>query len=267
MVNDAFERGSTPRRIEDDRYEIDVPDRWQQGRGAFGGLVLATLVRAMERTLADPSRPLRALSATIAAPVLAQRSTIETRTLRAGSGLSALTATLSQEGSACAHAIGTFAKDRAVEFMGWNSIDPPALGDYRAHAVVPVGPPLGPVFAEHFEFRPVEGIPMTGGAPSASGWVRARGAGPARDAAYLTALVDTWWPCALVVSSGPRPMATVAFTLEIVGDFDGLDPGAPFFYRARCPVCVGGYALETRELFGHDGRLLAVNHQTFAVLK
>lgn len=262
-----FEQLSTPTRIEDDRFALDVPDHWQQGRGAFGGFVLATLVRAMERTLSDPARPLRALSATIAAPVLAQRSIIETRTLRAGNGLSALTATLSQEGSVCAHAIGTFAKDRAVDFVGWNSIEPPTLGDYRAQPVVPVGPPLGPVFAEHFEFRPIDGIPMTAGAPAASGWVRAKNAGPARDAAYLAALVDVWWPCVLVVSSGPRAVATITFTLEIVGDFVGLDPEAPFFYRARSAVCAGGYSLETRELFGHDGRLLAVNHQTFAVLK
>ena len=32
------------------RFVGEIPDGWQQGRGAFGGLVLATLLRAIERS-------------------------------------------------------------------------------------------------------------------------------------------------------------------------------------------------------------------------
>jgi len=32
------------------------------------------------------------------------------------------------------------------------------------------------------------------------------------------------------------------------------------------PVCADGYFLETRELWGEDGRLLAINQQTFAII-
>lgn len=253
----------------DERGEqwIDVPDGWQQGRGVFGGFVLAALVRAMERAISDPSRKLRAMTASIAAPVLAQRSSVTTTILRAGAGLTAATASLSQDGAVCAHAIGTFAKDRAVDFEGWQRLEAPAFGDWRAADLIPVGPPLGPVFAPHFEFRPVSGFPFSGGAPVAEGWVRAKDPGEARDGAYIAALVDAWWPCALVASSGPRPMATIAFSLEIVGDFVGLDPDAPLYHRAHSAACAGGYAIETRELWGHDGRLVAVNHQTFAIIK
>jgi hypothetical protein len=70
----------------------------------------------------------------------------------------------------------------------------------------------------------------------------------------------------MVRATAPRPMATIAFTLELVGDLGGLDPEAPLLYRGTAPVCAGGYFLETRELWGEDGRLVAVNHQTFAVI-
>ncbi len=266
-MNDSLAMLTEPKVGADGEQWLDVPDGWQQGKGAFGGFVLASLVRAMERAHGDPSRRLRAMTASIAAPVLPERSRIETKVLRAGAGLSAVTATLSQSESICAHAIGTFAKDRALDFVGWQQRTPPALGDWRERAVVDVAPPLGPVFAPHFEYRPARGFPFDGVEPRAEGWVRAKQPGAARDAAYITALVDVWWPCALVMSSGPRPMATIAFSLEIVGDFHGLDPDAPCYHRAHSEVCVGGYALETRELWGHDGRLIAVNHQTFAVIK
>ena len=130
-----------------------------------------------------------------------------------------------------------------------------------------MGPPLGPVFAQHFEFRPIDGLPFSGAEPATSGWVRAKDPGRTRDAAYLVALADAWWPCALVCESGPRPMATIAFSLEVLGDFEGLDPDAPVYYRARSEFARGGFALETRELWGHDGRPLAINHQTFAVIR
>jgi Thioesterase-like superfamily len=64
-----------------------------------------------------------------------------------------------------------------------------------------------------------------------------------------------------------RPMATIAFTLEVVGELDGLDPDAPLIYRAAAPVCGGGFFVETRELWGEDGRLVAINHQTFAIIQ
>lgn len=65
---------------------------------------------------------------------------------------------------------------------------------------------------------------------------------------------------------GPRPMATIAFTLDIAGGLDGLDPDAPVLYRAAAPVCTDGYVLETRELWGSDGRLVAINQQTFVII-
>ena len=48
---------------------------------------------------------------------------------------------------------------------------------------------------------------------------------------------------------------------------DGLDPEAPLLYRATAPVATDGYCLETRELWSEDGRLVAINHQTFVIIQ
>ena len=77
---------------------------------------------------------------------------------------------------------------------------------------------------------------------------------------------DAWWPAALVRFAASRPIATIAYTLEIATGLDGLQPAAPLIYRAVAPVCGDGYFVETRELWGDDGRLVAINHQTFAII-
>ena len=59
-------------------------------------------------------------------------------------------------------------------------------------------------------------------------------------------MIDAWWPAVYVRVPMTHPCATITFTLELVGTFDGLDPDAPLLYRARVPVCADGYFVETR---------------------
>ena len=46
---------------------VEIPDGWQQGRGAFGGLVLSTLLRAIEEAESDGARVTRTLTGDCAA--------------------------------------------------------------------------------------------------------------------------------------------------------------------------------------------------------
>jgi hypothetical protein len=103
--------------------------------------------------------------------------------------------------------------------------------------------------------------------PIAEGWVRFRERPARRDVAHLAALADAWWPALFSIWSAPRPMATIAYTLQVLGTLDGLDPDAPIFHRARAVASRDGYAVEIRELWGYDGRLLALNEQTFVVIR
>src|SRR5271156_4451783 len=76
---------TTPLRIGADLFEVEIPDGWHQGRGAFGGLVIGTLVRAITAfDAADSASPfsLRALTAELCAPVLPGPNRIRVERLR-----------------------------------------------------------------------------------------------------------------------------------------------------------------------------------------
>ncbi len=63
-------------------------------------------------------------------------------------------------------------------------------------------------------------------------------------------------------------MATVGYTLQLVADLAGLDAASPLLFRSKCLAIDDGYLLEQRELWRpDDGRLVALNAQTFVVIK
>lgn len=260
---------STPR-LAGDRYELDVPDGWRQQRGAYGGLVIASLVRAIEHRTNDPLRKTRSVTAQLAAPVDAGTAEISVEVLRAGSSVSTVRAQLTQAGTVKAHAVAVLAATRRGASPAWQDLAVPDAPSWRTIAPAGIGPTeamfAAPEFTQHFEYRVVSGVPLSGGAAVTLGWVRSRIPGGLRDAAHIAAMIDAWWPAALVRFTTPRPLATIVYTLDIVAGLDGLDPEAPLLYRGTAPVCADGYFLETRELWGEDGRLVAINQQTFAII-
>jgi len=208
-----------------DRYQFEVLPGWQQGRGAFGGLVIGGLVRAIEHHTADPARKLRSLTAELPGPALTGMTEITVEPLRQGKNLSAVRAALVQDGEVKSHAVAILAASRtAGPAVSWNDLPPPSLPHWTDVAPIQFGG--APQFGQHFEYRVVEGMLGSGGAPRSLGWIRARDPGALRDAAYIAAMADAWWPAAMVKLAG-RPMATIAYTLEILGAVDDLDPAAP----------------------------------------
>jgi hypothetical protein len=249
-----------------DRFALEIDASWRQGRGAFGGLVIGALIRAIEERVADPARQVRSVTAELPGPAEPGVVELAVDTLRAGKNMSTVRATLDQAGEVRAHAVAILAAARpSAQAIAWNELVAPEAPPWQDVPVLPAGP--WPTFAQHFEYRIVEGIPATGGPARALGYVRPRDPGPRRDTAYIAAMMDAWWPAALVRFPAMRPIATIAFTLELVAGVTGLDPDAPLLYRASVPVCGDGYFLETRELWGADGRLVARNHQTFAIIQ
>ncbi|MBP6632583.1 MAG: thioesterase family protein [Kofleriaceae bacterium] len=260
-----------PRRLGPGHLTWDVADGWQQGRGAFGGLVLGTLARAMlGEAAADGGADLalRTLTGELPAPTEPGPAELVVEVLRRGSSTRLLACRLLQGGQVRAHAVGLLARARPGA-PRWQTLAPPVAPAWRD--VVAVGPAMAtmmPAFARHFEFRVTGPVPFTRGAEArCEGWVRARSPGTTRDAGFVIAHADAYWPAAFAVLAAPRPMATVTFTIELLDDLAELDPDAPLLHRAVSPAAADGFCVETRELWGHDGRLVARNHQTFAVIK
>lgn len=259
---------STPQR-HGDAFTLDVPTGWRQGRGAFGGFTIATLVRAIEARVGDPARKVRSVTAELPAPVEAGHADITVEILRSGNNLSAVRAALAQAGQPRGHAVAVLAAARpGAGPLAWRDLAPPDTKPWRSLAPIAMPPDQAwPEFAQHFEYRVTEGLPLADGSPArVVGWVRPKEPCGLRDTGYVASLIDAFWPAAFTKFPASRPCATIAFTLDVITNLDGLDPDAPLLYRGTVPVCSDGYFLETRELWGEDGRLVAINHQTFAVI-
>lgn len=262
-----FELASAVEAVGPGRFRAALPEGWRQGRGAFGGLVLGTMARALIASDAEPERPLRALSGEILAPVTTSPLELRLTQLRRGSAVSTWEAVLTQEGEVRARATGIFGKERAYR-EAWAPEPPRFERPWREVPVAPIVPPLAPEFGQYLEFRPTGLLPFSGAREAtAEGWVRfhrpLRHLGPPE----LTALLDAHWPAALAREAGPRPAATIAFTAQYYQPQQELALAAPVYHRARAAAAQHGYVLELRELWSEQGELLGTNQQTFVIIK
>jgi acyl-CoA thioesterase len=245
---------------------LQVPDGWQQGRGAFGGLVLGAMTRALAGEVGG-DRALRTLSATLMAPVVVGEAEIAVAILRAGSAVTTASAILLQDGAVAAQAVGIFGAPRPGT-PAWTRLAPPRPTPWRDLPDVRLPSPPVPIFTRHFDMRVEAGFPFSGAAGGeVLGWVRPRAPATRRDAAYVVTLADCYFPVVLSEMTAPRPVATVSYHIELGAPLDGLDPDAPLLHHATAPFAAEGYVVDRRELWGEDGRLVALNQQTFVVIK
>ena len=247
-----------------------VPDGWQQGRGAWGGLVVGAMVRAAMQTETDPLRRVRTVSAHLFGPTLAGDARIEVASSRIGSSMSTWSVdVIDASGEPSANAVVITGRERAVElaaaYGGWGLAQGPQLPDWESIPVAPVRPPIGPVFSGHVEYRVVEGMPFTQGPARTAGWVRFVEQGP-WTADQLLGIVDAWWPCAMPALPGPHPMATVSFSAHLLLDPASIPAGVPLMAEAQMSAAHGGFTSETRRLWTPDGRLAVENHQSIVVI-
>jgi hypothetical protein len=266
MDAESFEEAIALERLTESEYHLHVPDGWQQGRGAFGGLVLGALHAAMREHETDAVRQPRTFSGELCGPAMAQQARIVTRVLRRGNNQTNLAATLEQDGAIVAHATSTFAAPRRIAAPPALSFEAPPQPAYEATPPLSMGPPTGPRFARNYEYRPTGPLPFSGGDEAiVLGWLRERVPLSRLTAAALIARLDAYWPAIFSRETRFRGAATVSYLAEFLCDPNTLDPKTPLFYRARAVAEYGGYFVEMRELW-HGDRVVALNQQTFAIL-
>lgn len=255
-------------------FDLDVPEGWQQGKGAYGGLSLAAMVRAIELSRRSDDkgedRPLRSLTAELPSATLVGPAQIVVEPVRIGKGVSTFSAKLVQGGEVRALATAILAAPRAPSAARYCELVAPSGGSLPAFEDTPVLPMHergGPIFSQHFEYRSPGPYPFAGGTEAlALGWVRAREPGTMSPAAFLVALADVYWPATFARAEAPFGVGTVAFTLQLPTQPNALDLRAPVAYRARTWVQSDGFFVEQRELWSEAGCLLALNQQSFAIL-
>jgi hypothetical protein len=260
-----FEIATAVERVDEHVYRADIPDGWQQGRGAFGGVVLGALARAMIASEPDPTRTLRMIAGEICGPVLAMETRLEVSVLRRGKNLTNLDARMLQDGAIVARASAGLSAPRST---GGDVISPALQERKPLSEATPVTlpSPPAPVFARNYEFHVTGPLPFSSGdEPVVHGYVRERTPPDSLDAPAIIGLLDAHWPALFTTSTMPRPMATAGFTAELLVDPETLDPSELLFYRAHVAAMRDGFFVEMRELWSGD-TIVAMNQQTFAIL-
>lgn len=263
----SFTAASAVQRAAPGRYTVEADVTWLQGRGAFGGLIAAWLVRAMEAEVDDPGRPLRALTCELCAPARPGPAEVHVRALRAGLNVTFLTAELRRRERVVARASGVFGRPlpaAASQAAARAPVVPPAA------EVPPWDPPLQlPTYCQHVAHARCVGSEVLSG-PGAEaalgGWTRFRAPAP-DDAASRVALLDAWPPALLTRLDAPRAVATITMSCHLLGPpGPAVAPGTPLLVTARSDVTLEGYSDERGELWSPDGRLLATSHQVVGVV-
>lgn len=265
MSASPLARATALEEIDGGAFRGEIPDGWQQGKGAFGGVVVALAARALVASERDEQRTLRSLSADLCAPALPGPVEVRVSTLRRGGSVSFLDARVTQDGALVARASAALAvaRDVAPAAITSPAPRPPPWADAP---VIPVEPPLGPVFARHYEYRATGPLPFSGSREAiAEGWIREQVPPDALDAPAIAALLDAWWPTSLTIEPAPRAVATVGYTMQLLTDPRSLPAPEPLFYRARGAASAGNFFVEMRELWAGE-RVVAMNQQTFALL-
>jgi len=245
-----------------------VPDGWQQGRGAWGGLPIGAMVRAVTLTESDESRSVRTVSLQLSAPAMVGQHTVRVSPVRVGKGMSTWSVSVrdAEESYVCGGTVITGAP-RAWwterDDAGWSPVTPPAA---PAPETIPVAetPPPFPPFTQHFAYRVASGLPLQGSAAETLGWIDYREAVTPSDVS-LIALTDAWYSVNLVPLQELIPVATVNFTANLLVDPATLHTGEPLLHHGLVSGLRDGYTSEQRRLWTRDGRLAADTLQTIVV--
>jgi acyl-CoA thioesterase len=268
-----FLRAATATRVADDRFDVAFTPDWNQGRGAYGGLVTAVVVDAV-RQIIDPRRRLRALSLSFCAPAKPGPATVTTRLVREGALVSTVGAEVVGEGGMIASALVTCAAPRVLpdDVRGAATVRRVTMPEAPSPADVeplPVDMPLMPTFMRHLEWRFALGDPPGSSGESRVGvWLRFREPGVTIvDEAVAVALLDALPPALLSALPAMRPAASVEWHVQFFGGLPRpLAAGEDLLVTAETVVADDGYAEELDRLWTRDGMLLAQAHQTIALL-
>lgn len=237
---------------------------WAQGRGAYGGLVTAMLVRALEAD-APRGQSLVTIASTFSAPATEGPASIRTEAIRTGRNVSSFRASLLRDTQTLATCLATFA--RAREGALTYAERPMPEAPPPASAVDGPSEHYLPAFAHRFAFRQTVGPrPFSGGREAlVGGWCHLRETGVPLDAALVSAILDAWPPAAVGLSPAWCPVASVDLTYHFLAPLPHGQGDQWLFYEARAGHVAGGLTDEHAILWAEDGTPIATSRQLIAL--
>ena len=247
------------------RFIGNVEPVWGQGRAVYGGVVGASMARAMQAQVSD-DKSLRSFSVTFAGPVEAGQVECATRLLREGRTASFVSAEVTQGGTNRATATAAFGLDRksSAQVPGPRRPDAPSP---QACKEMPYIEGVMPSFTQRIEFRYVQGdFPFMGATGSSiGGWCRFRHDAVPGDAPGMLALIDTWPAPLLSTMKTPAPASSMTWSVDLFSTRADARLDQWWYFDARTVFATHGYTSFEASLWAPDGQYVARSCQLVGV--
>jgi len=256
----------------ENRFQIEIPEGWGQGRATFGGLIAGILFKAM-RVRVEEDRLARALNVSFIGPVSPGPITVEVNTLRNGSSVTQIEARAFQNDEIQCLTVASFGKDResSLEISAANGPTAPMPLDKAQE--LPYIPGVTPEFVQQFKMRwAYGGFPFTGNQENIMGGFMQFRDQPAQlkehafDETVLVTLIDAWPPVQLSKLKKPSPASSLTWAMEFIQPLpETLNNESWLHYKAEIDHSHNGYGQNHAEIWTEEGQLLAVSRQTVTV--
>ena len=260
----AFAQASSP--TTDGHIHFDP--EWMQGRGIYGGVPAAAMVRQMMRALDRPECVLRSLTVHFCSSVAPVESVVSTQTVRVGKRVAHLTAQVEQAGEVVTFGSASFAASREVD-VRWQEPVMPKLRPAASLPPISIPDVGGPQFAQFFDYRfGGERLPMTGiDQAILRTWIRPKEP-TLVDTPLAVGMLDAMVPAILCRLTEPRMMASVDFRVQLFTPLPlvDVDPEDHWLLDAHARVVGDGYAEQITWLYAPNGVLVGSCQQVIVLL-
>lgn len=241
----------------------EIHESWRQGRAAYGGLLAAHALRAMQAVV-EAQRPARSLQVVFVAPLAEGPLTVSSTLLRAGRNISLAQARITQGERLLLTASAAFGSDRPSDIR----VQAPLAPSFKAPEscmAMPFLPGITPNFTQHLDYRWIDGgFPFMGHpTPGITGYCRHKA--PVTDPALaMVGLADAWPAPVLPLAKGPTPASSVTWNLQLL-QHPQVDPQAWWTMVYEADQAQAGMSTVTGRLHAPDGSLAAISTQLVVV--
>lgn len=251
-----FANATAVKALGDGHFEINIDRDWF-GVGPNGGVLAATMLRALDAHVDDARRRPLSLTCHFLRPLQAGPAVVSVVTERVGRGITAMSARMQQGETTGVVALSSFGTERE----GLIDYDSPAPEVPAPDAVQPAPVPkrrLG-IF-DRLEYRPCIGFaPFSSSAAAVvGGWSRLGDHAPLDEAA-LALFSDAWPPASWARLDGPAWAPTIDLTVHFRSPVP-LDTEWALV-RMQSTTSKHGFWEEDGEIWSPDGILLAHSRQ------
>jgi acyl-CoA thioesterase len=247
------------------RYDGVVDDAFDGPAAPNGGVLAATMLRAVQAELGEGAPPPRTIAAHYLEAPAHGPVEIGVDVLRRGKRVAVADVRMLQEGKLACQATVVASAGR-VQPAGPRArppaAPPPDSVEPNDMSVVPGAPRL----FSRLELRPTFGpaIFSRGEQALTGGWMSLRDDDAPLDAARLCALCDLWWPAVFGTAEAPVYVPTLQLTVYLRRT--EREPTAPVLGRFESRHAAEGHVEESGELWSADGELLAESTQLALLL-